>query len=81
MGERMQHLIFGENEQVARELGILLGSDATLLGRNRVDLSQPGQARTAIENAVKMGEVDAIINAAAYTASMPLRRTATRRLR
>ena len=64
----MGYLIFGENGQVAFELGALLGDDCTLLGRNSVDLSISGQARVAIEKAAAEGPVDAVINAAAYTA-------------
>lgn len=64
----MTWLVFGENGQVARELGALLGPDCTLLGRNSVDLSSAGQARAAIETALSNGPVDGIINAAAYTA-------------
>ncbi|MBU2994000.1 dTDP-4-dehydrorhamnose reductase [Octadecabacter sp. 1_MG-2023] len=64
----MTWLVFGENGQVAQELGAILGADCVLLGRSRVDLLKAGQASAAIETALSQGSVDGIINAAAYTA-------------
>jgi len=61
----MRFIVFGESGQVAQELKILLGTTAEYFGRDRADLSKPGVARKVIEEA---GQVDAIINAAAYTA-------------
>ena len=72
----MTWLVFGENGQVAQELGALLGVDCMLMGRNKVDLLTAGQARRAIETALSQGSVEGIINAAAYTAGKDAVRTA-----
>ncbi|MBC7144400.1 MAG: dTDP-4-dehydrorhamnose reductase [Thioclava marina] len=56
-------LVFGQTGQVARELQELV-PDATFLGRDRVDFSEPKAAATAIRGA----NPSAVINAAAYTA-------------
>ncbi|MBD3801885.1 MAG: dTDP-4-dehydrorhamnose reductase [Thioclava sp.] len=56
-------LVFGQTGQVAQEMQQLV-SDATFLGRDRVDLSEPKAAATAIREA----NPSAVINAAAYTA-------------
>ncbi|OOY22989.1 dTDP-4-dehydrorhamnose reductase [Thioclava sediminum] len=56
-------LVFGQTGQVAQELQ-RLAPDAALLGRNRVDLRDPGAAAKAIREA----KPEAVINAAAYTA-------------
>lgn len=64
----MRFLVFGESGQVARELKAHLGTSASFFGRAQADISSAGQARAVIEDAVGAGQVDAIINAAAYTA-------------
>ncbi|OOY30186.1 dTDP-4-dehydrorhamnose reductase [Thioclava sp. F36-6] len=56
-------LVFGQTGQVAQELQRLV-PDAEFLGRNRVDLRDPGAAAEAIREA----KPEAVINAAAYTA-------------
>ncbi|QPZ89413.1 dTDP-4-dehydrorhamnose reductase [Thioclava electrotropha] len=56
-------LVFGQTGQVAQELQRLV-PDAAFLGRNRVDLRDPGAAAEAIREA----KPEAVINAAAYTA-------------
>jgi dTDP-4-dehydrorhamnose reductase len=56
-------LIFGQTGQVARELARLV-PDATFLGRDRADLSDPAVCAAAIRQALPR----AVINAAAYTA-------------
>jgi dTDP-4-dehydrorhamnose reductase len=59
----MRVLVFGQTGQVARELQRLL-PDATYLGRDRADLSDPAACAAAIA----VGTWDAVINAAAWTA-------------
>lgn len=59
----MRVLVFGQTGQVARELQRLL-PDATYLGRDRADLSDPASCAAAIA----VGTWDAVINAAAWTA-------------
>ena len=59
----MRVLVFGQAGQVARELQRLL-PDATYLGRDRADLSDPAACAAAIAG----GTWDAVINAAAWTA-------------
>ena len=59
----MRVLVFGQTGQVARELQRLL-PDATYLGRDRADLSDPAACAAAIAG----GTWDAVINAAAWTA-------------
>ncbi|OWX98824.1 dTDP-4-dehydrorhamnose reductase [Thioclava sp. IC9] len=56
-------LVFGQTGQVAQELRRLV-PDAAFLGRNRVDLNDPGATAKAIREA----KPEAVINAAAYTA-------------
>ncbi|OWY07624.1 dTDP-4-dehydrorhamnose reductase [Thioclava sp. F42-5] len=56
-------LVFGQTGQVAQELQRLV-PDAAFLGRNRVDLNDPGATAKAIREA----KPEAVINAAAYTA-------------
>lgn len=58
----MSILVFGENGQVARELG--RQADVKALGRKDVDLMRPERARDAIESVAPK----AVINAAAWTA-------------
>lgn len=62
----MKILVFGKSGQVARELARRCPSnvDALFLGREEVDLSTPDYAAQAISDA----DVDAVINAAAWTA-------------
>ncbi len=62
----MRLLVFGKTGQVATELQALSGPDVTVtaLGRDEADLENPSTCATHIERA----EVDAVINAAAYTA-------------
>ena len=59
----MRVLVFGQTGQVARELQRLL-PDATYLGRDQADLSDPAACAAAIAG----GTWDAVINAAAWTA-------------
>lgn len=59
----MSLLVFGHSGQVARELQ-RLAPDATYLGRNQADLSDPAACAAAIHAA----SPSAVINAAAYTA-------------
>jgi dTDP-4-dehydrorhamnose reductase len=59
----MRVLVFGQTGQVARELQRLL-PDATYLGRDRADLSDP----VACAAAIAAGDWDVVINAAAWTA-------------
>jgi dTDP-4-dehydrorhamnose reductase len=61
----MRVLVFGETGQVARELNRRVPSDVelTAYGRDVVDLELPGDCTEIVMGA----EVDAIINAAAYT--------------
>jgi dTDP-4-dehydrorhamnose reductase len=59
----MKLLVFGKTGQVARELQ-RLAPDATYLGRDDVDLSNP----FACVDAIKASDADAVLNAAAYTA-------------
>ncbi|OWY02729.1 dTDP-4-dehydrorhamnose reductase [Thioclava sp. F1Mire-8] len=56
-------LVFGQTGQVAQELQ-RLAPDAAFLGRNRVDLNDPG----ATAKAIRVAKPEAVINAAAYTA-------------
>ncbi len=58
----MAFLVFGETGQVSKELGRL--SDATCLGRNQADLTDPAACADVILDA----QPSAVINAAAYTA-------------
>ena len=58
----MSVLVFGRSGQVARELARASG-DVTCLGREAVDLSEPGAAAAAIERTAPR----AVINAAAWT--------------
>lgn len=62
----MKLLVIGQTGQVARELARALppGAEARFLGRDQVDLSQPGQAAAAVAATA----CDAVINAAAWTA-------------
>jgi dTDP-4-dehydrorhamnose reductase len=62
----MKLLVFGKTGQVARELQRRLppGMEATFLGRDSADLTQPAACAEAILHA----RPDAVINAAAYTA-------------
>lgn len=62
----MRLLVFGETGQVARELARRLpeGATATFLTRAEANLSEPESCAAHIEAA----KVDAVINAAAYTA-------------
>lgn len=62
----MRVLVFGQSGQVAQELARRLPVDvtATFLGRDKADLSDPA----ACAWAVAAHEVDAVINAAAWTA-------------
>jgi dTDP-4-dehydrorhamnose reductase len=62
----MRLLIFGQSGQVAQELARRLPPDvtATFLSRNEADLLDP----TACAAAVHSADVDAVINAAAWTA-------------
>ncbi|OED49213.1 dTDP-4-dehydrorhamnose reductase [Rhodobacteraceae bacterium (ex Bugula neritina AB1)] len=59
----MSLLVFGQSGQVARELQ-RLAPEATYLGRDAADLSDPAVCAAAIRAA----SPDAVINAAAYTA-------------
>lgn len=59
----MRLLIFGRTGQVARELARVV-PDALYLGRAETDLTDPAACEAAINGA----EVDAVINAAAWTA-------------
>ncbi len=58
----MRLLVFGRTGQVATELG-RIAPEATYLGREAADLADPAACAHAIEGA----EVDAVINAAAWT--------------
>lgn len=62
----MRLLVFGQTGQVARELvrRAAPGVTITTLGRDRADLSDPSTCALAIDRA----NVDAVINAAAWTA-------------
>lgn len=62
----MRLLVFGETGQVARELARRLPGDvtATFLSRARADLMDPATCAAAVMAA----EVDAVVNAAAWTA-------------
>jgi dTDP-4-dehydrorhamnose reductase len=63
----MRLLVFGETGQVARELARVAASRGVAveaLGRGRADLADAAACAAAIEGA----EVDAVVNAAAYTA-------------
>lgn len=59
----MKLLVFGQTGQVARALA-RLAPDATYLGRDRADLTDPA----ACAHAILQARPDAVINAAAYTA-------------
>ena len=59
----MRLLVFGKTGQVARELQ-RIAPDATYLGRDRADLTNPAACAAVIAGS----DVDAIINAAAWTA-------------
>ncbi|MDO9638016.1 MAG: dTDP-4-dehydrorhamnose reductase [Pseudotabrizicola sp.] len=59
----MKLLVFGQTGQVARALARLM-PEATFLGRDRADLTDPAACAAAIAQA----RPDAVINAAAYTA-------------
>lgn len=59
----MKLLVFGKTGQVARELQ-RLAPDATYLGRDEADLMNP----TACAAVITASDVDAVINAAAWTA-------------
>lgn len=61
----MRVLVFGETGQVARELirRVPVGVEVTAYGRDVVDLERPSDCTEIVMGA----EVDAIINAAAYT--------------
>ena len=59
----MRILVFGQSGQVARELA-RAAPDATFLGRDAADLSDPA----ACAHAIRKRAPDAVINAAAYTA-------------
>ncbi len=62
----MKVLVFGQTGQVARELARRVPDGFTLitLGRSEADLSDPAQCAAA----VRVHDVDVVINAAAYTA-------------
>lgn len=62
----MKLLVIGRTGQVARELARALppGLEARFLGREELDLSRPSDAAAAVAGAA----VDAVINAAAWTA-------------
>ena len=63
----MRLLVFGKTGQVARALAAVCteaGIDARFLGRDRADLTDPEACARIVADA----EVDAVINAAAYTA-------------
>lgn len=60
----MTLVVFGTTGQVARGLRGILGPDAVFLGRDRVDFTDPDQARGAIA----AHSPQAVINAVAYTA-------------
>ena len=59
----MRLLVFGQTGQVARELA-RIAPDATFLGRDRADLTDPA----ACAAAVLASDADAVVNAAAWTA-------------
>lgn len=59
----MRVLVFGKSGQVASELA-RLAPDATFLGRDQADLSDPAACAAAVARA----KVDVVINAAAWTA-------------
>lgn len=59
----MRLLVFGRTGQVARELA-RIAPDATFLGRDRADLTDPA----ACAAAVMASDADAVVNAAAWTA-------------
>lgn len=59
----MKILVFGKTGQLARELSRLV-PDATFLGRDQADLTNPAACAAAITQA----NADAVINAAAWTA-------------
>lgn len=59
----MRVLVFGQTGQVARELAKAL-PDATFLGRDQADLTQP----EACAQIIRDSDAEAVINAAAYTA-------------
>ena len=62
----MKALVFGQTGQVARELARRLpaGLQATFLGRDQADLSDPAACAAAIA----ASDADVVINAAAWTA-------------
>lgn len=66
----MRLLVIGRTGQLATELAARAGGDPaiTCLGREALDLSRPEAARAAVTAALAAGGVDAVINAAAYTA-------------
>lgn len=70
----MRLLVIGRTGQLATELARRAGDDLTLtcLGREAADLSRPEEARVAVTAALEDGRtdggVDAVINAAAWTA-------------
>lgn len=66
----MRLLVIGRTGQLATELARRAGDGLaiTTLGRETVDLSRPEEARAAVTAALEAGGVDAVINAAAYTA-------------
>lgn len=62
----MRVLVFGQSGQVATELQAIDGLDLRAVARSEADLSQPAQCAEII--AAATGDIDAVINAAAYTA-------------
>lgn len=66
----MRLLVIGRTGQLATELAARAGGDLEIacLGREALDLSHPEAARAAVTAALAAGGVDAVINAAAYTA-------------
>lgn len=66
----MKLLVFGQTGQVARELSRHCpeGWQIRGLGRDAADLADPGACAAAVTAAAAGGGVDAVMNAAAYTA-------------
>lgn len=66
----MRLLVIGRTGQLATELARRAGEglEIACLGREALDLSHPEAARAAVTAALAAGGVDAVINAAAYTA-------------
>ncbi len=65
---RLKILQFGRSGQVGLELlirALRRGHDVAALGRETVDLGQPGHVGRAVSAA---GDVDVVVNGAAYTA-------------